>query len=411
MNQRCKLVLICTFLGFSSGLPLFALASLVPVWLKTYGVDLKAIGLITTVMLPYAWKFLWAPLLDRYELPFLGKRRGWMLVTQIICLLCLGCISLSDYQNLLGSVVPICVVLAFVSASQDIVLDAYRREYFSDEEQASAMAVWLAAYKISSLASFSLPLILVDKNYATWQQVWWICGLFMLLGIFTTLIIKEPQHNYQTPSLQKAIVEPFKEFFQRLGLKQVILVLSFICLYKLGDMLATNLASVFYLEIGYTKTQIGTVAKIAGLTASIIGGIIGAVWMNKLGVYKSLWVFGILQAAAILGFIWLAYIPANNIYVLAVAIAGEALAVGMGSAAMGGYLATLTNRNYSATQFALFSSIAALPRTILGGSVGYMQEYAGGWFNFFIFCTFLAIPGMVLLYIIGITSKHMARAR
>jgi MFS transporter, PAT family, beta-lactamase induction signal transducer AmpG len=407
MNQRYRLILICIFLGFSSGLPLFALASLLPVWLKTYGVDLKSIGLMTTVMLPYAWKFLWAPILDRYELPFLGKRRGWILVTQIICLLCLGFIGYTDYQNLMSSVVPICIALAFASASQDIVLDAYRREYFSDEEQASAMAVWLAAYKISSLASFSLPLILVDKNYASWQYAWWICGLFMLIGIFTTLIIKEPEHNYKTPTLQQAIVEPFKEFFGRLGVKQVLLVLSFICLYKLGDMLATNLASVFYLEIGYTKTQIGTVAKIAGLAASIIGGIVGAVWMSRLGVYKSLWVFGILQAAAILGFIWLAYIPANNIYVLAVAIAGEALAVGMGSAAMGGYLATLTNRKYSATQFALFSSIAALPRTIVGGYVGYMQEFVGGWFNFFILCTFLAIPGMVLLYVIGRTSKDI----
>jgi PAT family beta-lactamase induction signal transducer AmpG len=411
MNQRYKLVLICTFLGFSSGLPLFALASLLPVWLKTYGVDLKSIGLMTTVMIPYAWKFVWAPLLDRYELPFLGKRRGWIIVTQILCLLCLGFISTTDYQNLMYSVVPICILLAFASASQDIVLDAYRREYFSDEEQASAMAVWLAAYKISSLASFSLPLILVDKNYASWQQCWWLCGLFMLIGIITTLMIKEPHHNYKTPTLRQAIVEPFKEFFQRLGIKQVILVLAFICLYKLGDMLATNLASVFYLDIGYTKTQVGTVAKLAGLIASIIGGIVGAVWMNKLGVYKSLWVFGILQAVAILGFIWLAYIPANNIYVLAVAIAGEALAVGMGSAAMGGYLATLTNRNYSATQFALFSSIAALPRTLVGGSVGYMQEYIGGWYNFFILCTLLAIPGMVLLYIIGKTSKDINIAK
>jgi len=403
--KRDNLIIICILLGFSSGLPLYVLANLMPVWLKTYGVNIKSIGLMTTVMLPYAWKFVWAPLLDKFHMPFLGKRRGWILVTQILCLFLIGFLGQKDPNNI-SSVVPLCVALAFASATQDIAIDAYRREFFADEKQASAMAIFLNAYKLASLVPGSLALILADKGYS-WQQVWWISGIFMLLGICATFYIKEPIHNYKTPSLKEAIVEPFKEFFERLGVKNVILVLSFICLYKLGDMLATNLASVFYLEIGYTKTQIGLVAKQAGLWASVAGGILGAIYMSKLGIYKSLWVFGILQAAAILGFIWLAYIPEKTIFILAITIAGEAFAVGLGSAAMGGYLATLTNRQYSATQFALFSSLAALPRTLLGGWVGYIQEYTQGWLNFFVLCTFLAIPGMILLYIIGKNPRTM----
>ncbi len=401
--KKNNLIVICIMLGFSSGLPLYALATLMPVWLKTYGVNLKSIGLMTTVMLPYAWKFLWAPVLDKFSIPILsklGKRRSWILLMQIFCLVLISAIGYSNPDNIANTVVPLCVALAFASATQDIAIDAYRREFFSDEKQASAMAIFLNSYKLASLVPGSLALILADQGFS-WPQVWTISGAFMIIGIIITLIIDEPQHLYKTLSIRQAVIEPFTEFFNRLGARNVVLVLSFICLYKLGDTLATNLASVFYLDIGYSKTEIGLVAKQSGLWASVAGGILGAIWMNKLGTRKSLWVFGVLQAFAILGFIWIAYIPYKSIVILAITIAGEAFAVGMGSAAMGGYLATLTNRQYSATQFALFTSIAALPRTLLGGYVGYFQEYVGGWYNFFILCTFLALPGMILLYYIG----------
>ncbi len=424
MNQRLKLILICSFFGFSSGLPLFALLSLVIVWLKSYEVNLTLISLTAITSLPYAWKFLWAPLVDKYSLPFLGKRRGWILVTQILCFIALWCMGYADYQNVKYSVLPICLCLAFASSTQDIVLDAYRREYFSDKEQAPAMAIWLAAYKISGLVSFSLPLVLVDNKILTWPQAWILCAAFMFVGIIATFCVKEPEHQYDNPSLQDAIVKPFQEFYQRLGLKHVLIILAFICFYKLGDMLATNLASVFYLDIGYSKTQVGTVAKLAGLGASILGGIVGAIWMEKWGIYKSLWIFGVLQALAILGFMWLAQDdlyrfqniwdswdyrlikkPDNNIYSLAFVIAAEAWAVGMGSAALGGYLATITHRKYSATQFALFTSLAALPRIVLGVYIGTMKYAMGNWYNFFIFCFILAAPGMLLLYYL--TKKPM----
>jgi MFS transporter, PAT family, beta-lactamase induction signal transducer AmpG len=437
-----KLILICIFLGFSSGLPIYALATTVSVWLKSYGVSLKAIGLMTLIMFPYAWKFIWAPLLDRFEFPIigkmLGKRRAWLILTQISCLILIASLGYSNINNLVWSVAPLCFMLAFCSASQDIIADAYRREIFSDDQQAPAMAVWLASYKVSSIIS-SLGLVMADglffskwiTNLAslfnnttyfnildsisntlkaidgiyTWQQIWWITALFMLFGIFTTLFIPEPQHSYKIPSLRLAIVEPFTEFFSRLGIKHVVLILSFICLYKLGDMMATRLASVFYIELGYSKTEVGLAAKNVGLISSIVGGIVGAIWMNRLGTYRSLWVFGIFQALAIFGFIWISYTPEKNLLSLSIIIAIEAMAVGMGSAALGAYLATLTNRKYSATQFALFTSIAALPGTILGGYIGYLRDMLGGWHNFFIFCAFLAIPGLVILFFIGKSKK------
>ena len=294
-------MLICISLGFSSGLPLYILINLLTAWLKTEGVDLKSIGLFALVGFPYTWKFLWSPFMDRFSLPFLGRRRGWMLVTQIGLLLVIVAMGqLSPKADLL-QIVWLCGAMAFISASQDIVIDAYRREILTDAQQAPGIALYVNAYKFATLIPGSLSLILSD--HFSWGVVFFFTGLFMLPGILTTLMIKEPQLYGAPPkNIREAVVMPFQEFLQRKGVSHALMILCFIFLYKLGDSMATALQTPFFIELGFTRTQIGLVAKSSGLWASLAGGILGAMWLIKTGINRGLWIFGVIQAVAILGF-------------------------------------------------------------------------------------------------------------
>lgn len=400
---------ICVMLGFSSGLPLFLLYNLLAAWLKAEQVDLKSIGLFALVGFPYTWKFLWSPLMDRFNIPLLGRRRGWMLVTQLSLLAAIASFGFFSPQIELSAIVALAGVVAFLSASQDIVVDAYRRELLTEHEQGSGTALFVNTYKLSTLIPGSLSLILSD--FMSWQMVFGITALFMLPGVLTTLLIREPS-IYGTPprTLREAVVEPFREFIQRSGWSHALLILAFIFLYKLGDSMATALATPFYMELGFTRTQIGLVAKNAGLWASLAGGILGAIWLEKTGVNRGLWIFGVLQAVAILGFALLAQVglgsgpvadPAlvvaePNTLLLGLVIGLEAFAVGLGTAAFTGYIATTTDQRYTATQFALFTSLAAVPRTFFNALTGFMVAQTG-WFIFFLICFALAIPGMLLL--------------
>lgn len=392
-------MLICISLGFSSGLPLFILYNLLSAWLKSENVDLKAIGLFALVGFPYTWKFVWSPLMDRYRFPLLGRRRGWMLATQFALMAAVAAMGFYSPQTNLTAIVVLSGAIAFLSASQDIVIDAYRREMLSDEQQGSGTALFVNAYKLSTLVPGSLSLILSDLM--SWQMVFLITSLFMLPGILTTLIIGEPKIYGNPPkNMREAIVLPFREFIQRSGWTHALFVLAFIFLYKLGDSMATALATPFYLDLGFSRTQIGLVAKNAGLWASLAGGILGAVWLEKTGVNRGLWIFGVLQAVAILGFAALAQVNiAGNDYatlMLGVVIGVEAFAVGLGTAAFTAYIATTTDPRYTATQFALFTSLAAVPRTFFNAVTGYIVAQTG-WFNFFLICFVLALPGMMLL--------------
>ncbi len=395
-------MLTCVMLGFTSGLPLFMLYNLLSAWLKAEQVDLKSIGLFALVGFPYTWKFVWSPLMDRFHFPLLGRRRGWMFVTQLALLAAIGSFGFYSPQDELTAIVVLAGLVAFLSASQDIVIDAYRRELLSEHEQGSGTALFVNAYKLSTLVPGSLSLILSD--FMSWQMVFGITGLFMLPGMLTTLMIAEPQ-IYGTPprTLREAVVEPFREFIHRSGWSHALLILAFIFLYKLGDSMATALATPFYMELGYTRTQIGLVAKNAGLWASLAGGILGAVWLEKTGVNRGLWIFGVLQAVAILGFALLAQtgvgVPAGtepDTVLLGLVIGLEAFAVGLGTAAFTGYIATTTDQRYTATQFALFTSLAAVPRTFFNAVTGFIVAQTG-WFEFFLICFALAIPGMLLL--------------
>lgn len=392
LNRR---MLICIFTGFSSGLPLYMLINLIPAWLRTEGIDLKAIGLFALIQLPYTWKFVWSPLLDRFGLPILGRRRGWMLLTQVLLLVSIPMFGQLNPRADLWAIAYLATAVAFFSASQDIVLDAYRRELLPDAELGLGNAIHVNAYRISSLIPGSLALILADL--LPWSSVYLVTALFMLPGIALTLAIAEPLLAKAPPrTLRAAVVEPFREFISRAGWRHALLVLLFIFLYKLGDSMATALATPFYIDMGFSMTEIGVIAKNAGLWASVVGGMLGGLWMVKIGINRGLWLFGVVQVVSILGFAWLAHVNAPDKLLLAGVIAFEALGVGLGTAAFVAFIARATDPRYTATQYALFSSLAALPRTVINASAGWVVERIG-WFDFFLLCTILALPGMALL--------------
>lgn len=390
-NRR---ILVCVFLGFSSGLPLFILLSLLQAWLAKSGLNVKALGLFALVMFPYTWKFLWSPLMDRFSFGLLGRRRGWMALTQVGLFFAIGAIGMLDPQTQVPLISLVASLVAFLSSSQDIVIDAYRREILPDNEQGLGSAVHVNAYKAAGMVPGALSLILADLM--PWQAVFWITAGFMLPGLLCTLLIKEPEVYGAPPrTIREAVVLPFREFIARGGWSGALWILGFIFLYKLGDSMATALATKFYIDLGFSMTQIGTIAKLTGFWASIAGGIIGGVWMVQLGINRALWIFGVVQAVAILGFAWLAHAGADKV-LLAAVIGIEAFGVGLGTAAFVAYIARSTDPRYTATQFALFTSLAAVPRTFINSSVGFIVAETG-WFLFFILCFVLALPGMLML--------------
>ena len=395
LNKR---MLICVFTGFSSGLPLFILVSLLPAWLRSEGVNLKTIGLFALIQLPFTWKFVWAPLFDRYvPLGFIrgiGRRRSWLLITQILLLVSVPAFGSLNPTLDIWTIAYLAAVVSFFSASQDVVIDAYRREILHDNELGLGSAVHVNAYKIAGLVPGSLSLILAD--HLPWSSVFLITALFMLPGIAMTLAVKEPALLAGRPrTLREAVIEPFHEFISRHGLQSALLILAFIFFYKLGDSMATALATPFYLDMGFSKTEIGVIAKNAGLWPSVIGGLLGGVWMIRLGINRALWLFGIVQMVAILGFAWLATVG-HSVLWLGIVIGIEAMGVGLGTTAFVAYIARNTHPLYTATQFALFTSLAAVPRTFANAATGYMVESLG-WFHFFLVCFIFAVPGMLLL--------------
>ncbi|QIM68217.1 AmpG family muropeptide MFS transporter [Basfia succiniciproducens] len=397
-------MLICIFTGFSSGLPLYILTSLIPTWLRSTEIDLKTIGFFTLTSLPFIWKFLWSPFLDRFVPPFLGRRRGWMLIFQLLLLISLGLFGFIDPHTNLGLslLIGLATMVSFFSASQDIVLDAYRREILSDQELGMGNSIHVSAYRIAGLVPGSLSLILSD--HFSWQAVFIITALFMLPGLLMTLFIShEPQIELKSNrTLAENIVEPFKEFFQRKGLWGAIGILTFIFLYKFGDSMATALISAFYLDMGFTKTQIGLVVKNASLWPMIIAGIIGGMITLKIGINKALWLFGLVQIVTILGFAWLAQlgpfekVDSFAIFALTVVVMAEYVGIGLGTSAFVAFMARATNPVYTATQLALFTSLSALPRAVFNSFSGVLIENMG-YYHYFWLCFFLAIPGMLCL--------------
>ena len=391
LNRR---MLICVFTGFTSGLPLYVLFQLIPAWLTVEGVGLAEIGFFALVQFPYTWKFLWSPVMDRITLPFLGHRRGWMLVTQIALLISIGAMGYFKPDLSLWTVAYLSIAVAFFSASQDIVLDAYRRELLPDVELGIGNSIHVQAYRFSGLVPGALGLILAD--HFDWHIVFVIIALFMLVGIVMTLVIKEAIAEPTPPrTMRDAVIQPFREFIGRAGFRPALLVLAFLFLYKLGDNMATALQTPFFIDVGFTLTQIGVIAKTAGLIAAIVGGLVGGLIMVKMSINRALWLFGVVQIVSILGFALLSEMGKNP-WMLGIAVAFEYLGVGLGSAALVAFMARTTNPAFAATQLALFTALASVPRVFANATTGVIVEQIG-WTNFFLLCTALAVPGMLLL--------------
>ena len=390
LNKR---MLICVFTGFSSGLPLYLLFQMVPYWLRAEGVSLAAIGFFALVQFPYTWKFLWAPIMDRYTLPFLGHRRGWILVAQISLLVVIGSLGFLKPEFSLWTIAYLCVAVAIFSASQDIVLDAYRRELLPDAELGLGNSIHVNAYRLSGLIPGGLGLILAD--HIPWHMNFMVIASFMLVGVVMTFSIAEAIKDPTPPrTIREAVIEPFREFIGRSGLGPALLVLAFLFFYKLGDNMATALQTPFFHDLGFSGTQIGTIAKLVGTTAAIVGGLVGGLIMVKLPINRALWLFGLVQIVSILGFaalsVW------TTPWMLAFAMAFEYLGVGLGTAALTAFIAKSTSIAFAATQFALFTALASVPRVLASATTGLIVEQTG-WTNFFFLCTALAIPGMLLL--------------
>lgn len=424
-------MLICIVLGFSSGLPLYLLINLISAWLRSSAVDLEDIGIFSAVAgVPYVWKFLWAPLLDRYDILRRGRRRSWMLLTQVILLVLISLLGFFDPVKSYTAVLVICTLIAVASATQDVALDAYRREILPDNELGLGNSMFINAYRIAGMIPGGLSLILSDS--LPWVLVFPLTALFMLPGIIASLVVREPATEHLPRTLLESVVQPFAEFVRRKGVLGALGVIAFIFLYKFGDNMATAQATPFYIDMGYTKTQIGMVNKVVGLWSMVLGGIVGGILMLKIGINKALWLFGIGQIVTILGYVLIAHVWKHpdfipgilnwlgthgiysgsvefafpSVFLLSLVVGAEALGAGLGTACFVAYMCRETNRAYVATQLALFTALSAIPRTVCVAFTGYAIKWAG-WENFFIICYALAIPGMVMLiYIAPFHSKE-----
>jgi PAT family beta-lactamase induction signal transducer AmpG len=360
--------------------------------MKDEGVDLTIIGMMALVGLPYTLKFLWAPFLDRFTLPFLGRRRGWMLVAQIALIVSIAWLGQSDPGKNPWLLAFAAFLVTFFSASQDIVVDAYRREDLADEELGLGSSLYISGYRLGMLLASGGGLIMAD--FMDFSMVYLILAACMLPGLITTLLTPEPETPAGTPgTMKEAIIDPLVEYFSRKG---ALWILAFILLYKVGDTMASAMTTPFYLDIGFSKSEIGTVVKLFGFWATIAGGLAGGVMMLRLGINRSLWIFGFLQAASTAGFALLANVG-YSIPMLSAVIAFENLSSGMGTAAYAAFMASITNKKFTATQYALLTSLMGVPRVLASAPTGFLAKNFG-WETFFIACALVAIPGMLLLF-------------
>ncbi|YAF94976.1 MAG: AmpG family muropeptide MFS transporter [Nodularia sp. CChRGM 3473] len=380
-------------LGFSSGLPLFLTSRTLQAWMTVEKVDLTAIGLFSLVGLPYSLKFLWSPLLDRFAIPILGRRRGWLITIQIGLLIAIALMAVQQPKQALQLLAINAVAIAFFSATQDIAADAYRTDVLEELELGAGAAVFVLGYRVALLLTGSLALILADR--ISWSSVYLLMAVGMVIGIIATLLAPEPKETSPPESLAAAVILPFGEFFQRQGVVQAFLILLFIVLYKLGDSFVNNMSTPFLLQTGFTQTDIGAIQGGMGLIATIVGTLAGGAFLSKMGLNRSLWLFGALQAVSNLAYYLLAQVG-KNYQALVLTINIENFCAGLGTAAFVAFLMNMCNQRFSATQYALLSSFMAVSRDILVAPAGSLAK-STGWPLFFIISMVAAIPGLLLL--------------
>ncbi len=384
-------MLVALIMGYVAGLPLELTGFVLKTWMREEGVDLTVIGLFALVGLPYTLKFITAPILDRFTIPIFGRRRGWLLIFQTGLMISVFGLGTTNPGQTPTMVAFAALLVAFFSASQDTVIDAYRREDLADEELGFGSSLYVSGYRIGMLIATGGGLILAD--HLPFETVYALMAVCLLPGLITTLMTPEPANPFGTPrSLSAAVVEPFVEYFQR---PNALWVLAFILLYKIGDTMAGSMTAPFYVDLNYTKTEVGTVVKLFGFWAIIGGSFLGGIIMLRIGISRSLWIFGVLQAVSTAGFAFLSLIG-HHVAALAAVIAFENLSAGMGTAAYAGFMASITNKKFTATQYALLTSLMGVPRVVASAGTGFLAKNFG-WTSFFIFCTLIAIPGMLLL--------------
>lgn len=390
LNTRLLVVL---FLGFSSGLPLALTGSTLEAWFAKADKSYLEIGFITLVGTPYVFKFLWAPFIDRYVWPFLGPRRGWMIVTQCTLLAAIMCMSLFDPINTPLLLAALAVTIAFVSATQDIAVDAYRAEILLPEERGMGAAFSVSAYRIAMLVSTGIALIIADQ--IGFEKTYLIMASLMGVGIITTCLAREPVHEARRPtSLQEAVIGPLVEFLAR---PQAIALLLVVIFYKFGDAFIAKMTTAFLIKgLDFSLTEIGTVTKMGGIFATILGTVMAGYWMTRWSLVKSLVVFGLFQAFSNCLFLWLAHVG-HSFPVMATTILVENLCGGMGTAAFIALLIALCHHRYTAFQFALLSALSAVGREFLGPLAGYMVE-TWGWTTFFLTTFIMSFPGLMFVW-------------
>ncbi|WP_426753426.1 AmpG family muropeptide MFS transporter [Myxococcus sp. Y35] len=376
--------------GFASGLPLWLTGVTLSAWMKDEGVNLKTIGVFALVSMPYTFKVLWAPLMDRYTLPFLGRRRGWMLVTQVLLMGAIAAMGLLNPRETPVAMAAMAVLVTFLSASQDIVADAWRTDILTAEERGLGNSTYVTGYRLGMLTAGALALTLSDV--VGWSRTYFIMGLLMAVGVVATLLAPEPQGTRPPRNLTDAVVKPFVEYFTRQG---AIPVLMFLVLYKLGDAIAAGMVTPFYKELGFSNTEIGALSKGLGMVSTIAGGLLAGVVMVKLGTRRSLFIFGAAQALTNLMFLGLSLVGKNDL-MLAATITVDNLCGGLAVTAFAAYLMSLCHKSFSATQYALLSALGTVANRLISATSGYLAESLG-WPTFFAGTVLLAVPALVLL--------------
>ena len=402
-------------LGFSAGLPLLLVFGTLSFWLREAAIDRTTIGYLSWVGLAYAFKWVWAPLVDRMPIPVLtrvlGRRRSWLLMSQIIIISALIGIGLTDPRVALTPVVWCALAIAFGSATQDIALDAYRIESADQDRQAALAAAYQTGYRIAMIWAGAGALWIAARAEVTgvvgyqqsaWQTAYWVMAASMLLGVATVLLSPEPAARAFKPArnasewLQSALIEPFADFLRRYG-KQAVLILALIAIYRISDVVMGIMANPFYVDMGYTKDEVAAVTKIYGVIMTLVGAFVGGVLAMRYGVMRVLMLGAVLSAASNLLFAWLGT-RGHDVWALTFVISADNLSSGIASAAFIAYLSSLTNINYSATQYALFSSMMLLlPKFLAGYSGKYVDAF--GYSHFFTATALLGLPVLVLVFL------------
>lgn len=401
MSKRTKDIAVVTALGFASGLPFPLISGTLQAWLTTEGIDIETIGILTILTFPYSFKFLWSALFDRFSIPGFGRRRGWIIICQILILAGIFLMITFTPKHLLIFSMAAAAV-AFFSASQDISIDAYRTEILRPKDRGIGASFAVTAYRVALIVGGGLCLLLAD--YLGWQIALTIISSFLIIGIITTIWADEPDDIKKPATLKESFIEPFRDLLKR---EKSFILLLFIVLYKIGDAYASSLSTTFFIRgVGFSLSEVGTVNKIGGLLSAIVGSLIGGFLLRKISLYKALISFGILQAASNLMFMLL-FIEGKNLVLFVLTVIIENFTGGMGTTAFLAFLMGLCNRSFAATQYALLSSLASFGRVIISPTAGFVVENIG-WTAFYFLTFLVAIPGVIL--IIGLKNQIIYHA-